>query len=98
MKLFNVEDVHHVTVAETKRALVTALAKASIQERKALLDNFREEQKTLQDEMKNLQRQIRESIEKPKGDEKPDKVRPDLRPPPRPKPGEKTDDRRPSDR
>ena len=85
------------SAADSKRSLVSALAKASIQERKALLDNFREEQKTLQDEMKNLQRQIRESIEKPKGG-KDGGVRPNLRPPPRPKPGGKTDDRRPTDR
>ena len=45
---------------------MSALSKASKEERKDLLDGFREQQKKLQEEMKNIQRQIRESIDKPK--------------------------------
>ena len=56
------------------------------EERKDLLDGFREQQKKLQEEMKNIQRQIRESIDKPKTDVIAEKPRVERRPPPTPTP------------
>ncbi|GEM_PF-1332143 len=87
-------------VSEAKKALMQKLAagKLSKEDHKALLDDFREGQKKLQEDMKSIQRQIREAIEKPAGDVADNKERVDRRPPPRPKPAPKTDDRRPTGR
>jgi uncharacterized membrane protein len=71
------------SMGENKKNLREALAKASEDERKELLENFREQQKKLSAELKALHKEIRESI----GD------RPDVpevdgkKPPRRPKPG-----------
>ena len=87
-------------VSEAKKALMQKLSagKLSKEDHKALLDGFREGQKKLQEDMKSIQRQIREAIEKPAGDVADTKERVDRRPPPRPKPAPKTDDRRPTGR
>jgi hypothetical protein len=87
-------------VSEAKKALMQKLSagKLSREDHKALLDGFREGQKKLQEDMKSIQRQIREAIEKPTGDAADAKERVDRRPPPRPKPAPKTDDRRPTGR
>jgi hypothetical protein len=87
-------------VSEAKKALMQKLSagKLSKEDHKALLDGFREGQKKLQEDMKSIQRQIREAIGKPAGDVADTKERVDRRPPPRPKPAPKTDDRRPTDR
>jgi uncharacterized phage infection (PIP) family protein YhgE len=87
-------------VSEAKKALMQKLSagKLSKEDHKALLDGFREGQKKLQEDMKSIQRQIREAIEKPTGDATDSKERVDRRPPPRPKPAPKTDDRRPTGR
>ncbi len=86
------------SVSESKRELMAALAKASKEERKSLLDGFREEQMKLQEEMKNIQRQIRESIHATSTDATAVKTRVKRRPPPRPDVSAKTTDRRPTDR
>jgi hypothetical protein len=69
-------------------------------DRKELFDNFKEGQKDLHDELKNIQKQIREHFQ-PTKDKKVDvAVRAERKPPPRPKKEtvKKTDTRRPTDR
>ena len=71
------------SMGENKKTLREALAKATEDERKELLDNFREQQEKLSAELKALHKEIRDSIggrpEKPGVDGK--------KPPRRPKPG-----------
>ena len=71
------------SMGENKKNLREALAKATENERKELLDNFREQQEKLSAELKALHKDIRDSIggrpEKPGVDGK--------KPPRRPKPG-----------
>ena len=68
-------------------------------DRKELFDDFKEGQKDLHEELKNIQKQIRESFQ-PTKDKKVDvAVRAERKPPPRPKPSDKkTTDRRPTSR
>jgi hypothetical protein len=68
-------------------------------DRKELFDGFKEGQKDLHEELKNIQKQIRESFQ-PTKDKKVDvAVRAERKPPPRPKPTDtKREVRRPSDR
>ena len=55
-------DSIHQTVAASKQALKAQLAAATGDQRKLILDNFRQEQKNLHEELKNIQRKIREIL------------------------------------
>ena len=67
-------------------------------DRKELFAGFKEGQKDLHEELKNIQKQIRENFQ-PTKDKKVDvAVRAERKPPPRPKPIDKTTDRRPTSR
>jgi len=86
---------------ESKKKLMTSLKDVKGDERKKLLEGFREEQKSLHNELKSIQKQLREQIvirALPK-DNQSEKERPDKRPPPRPESKEKnTESRRPTGR
>ena len=89
-------------ISTSKKELMEKLSRIKLtpEGHKALLDGFRDDQKKLQEEMKNIHRQIREAMEEAKGDAADADVRGGDRPPrrPPPRPDSKTDDRRPSDR
>ena len=69
------------TVAASKQALKTQLESATTEQRKEILDTFRQEQKQLHDELKNIQRQIRETL-LPALDATSSTTRPERRQPP----------------
>ena len=80
---------------------MTELREASDEDKKQLIDAFKGQQKDLHEELKNIQRQLREQIEvskKPMDGTKP-KQRIERRPPPRPKTDlKKGESRRPTNR
>ena len=64
-------------------------------DRKELFDNFKEGQASLHEDLKSIQKQIRETFQPTKDKKVEVAVRAERRPPPRPKPSDKTKDRRP---
>jgi hypothetical protein len=89
-------------MASNHKDLMTKLKEGRVtlgaSDRKELFDGFKEGQKDLHEELKSIQKQIRESFQ-PTKDKKVDvAVRAERKPPPRPKPIDKTTDRRPTSR
>ena len=85
---------------ESKKKLMLSLKTANSEDRKKMLDAFKEEQKSLHDDLKSIQKQIRAHASSPKDNSTEIKTRPERRvPPSRPETkGKTTESRRPSDR
>jgi len=91
----------HKTIEELvlagKRELKAQLATASLEERKELLDSFREDQKKLHEDLKSVQRQIRETFHS-NASSQGASIRSETRRPPSRQDIQKTDVRRSRDR
>ena len=88
------------SVTESKQELKAQLANASIEEREALLGTFRDDQKRLHEDIKNVQRKIRELMSSSlvSGDRAASGIRDKHRRPPSREDVPKTGERRNSDR